>query len=170
MSGYQSYSANVDVQKGTTVKHDIVIVTSGTKTKATIKINLTGTLPASIAISGVGFTLTLPADVTPATTNGVVATGVVSNSGIFTGSTLSPQTVYTVAAASSPGTLKVTLASSVTAGITQTGEVATITLQLVNGAAPTAASFGISGVSVIDAALYGTISGMGASVAGVTLQ
>jgi hypothetical protein len=43
--------------------------------------------------------------------------------------------------------------------------------QLANGAAPTTASFGqLTAVSVVDTALYATISDEGASVAGVTLQ
>ena len=139
------------------------------KTTTTLKINLTGALPASTAISGAAFTLTLPANVTPALTGGAVATGVVTNSGTFAGSTLS-QAVYTAATASVPGTLKVTLASSTTEGVNQVGEVASILLQLANGATPTAASFGVGAVSVIDAAVYGTISGMGVSVASVTLE
>lgn len=47
---------------------------------------------------------------------------------------------------------------------------AKITLQLANGVTPTANSFVVSSASVIDAGVYGTISGMGANVAGVTLQ
>jgi hypothetical protein len=142
-----------------------------TKTTAKLTITQTGSLPASTTISGADFTITLPVDVTPATTNGAVATGVVTASGTFAGSTLAPQVTYTAANASVPGTLRVILAISTAAGVSQTGEIATITLQLANGAAPTAASFGqLSAVSVVDTALYATISGMGASVAGVTLQ
>ena len=77
---------------------------------------------------------------------------------------------FTPATTSAPGTLKVILTNSVAAGVTQVGEMATITLQLANSAAPTTGSFGVSAVSVIDAALYNTISGMGASVANVSLQ
>lgn len=53
---------------------------------------------------------------------------------------------------------------------TQVGEVATIILQLANGATPSAGDFVVSAASVIDAALYDTIGGMGAIVANVTLQ
>jgi hypothetical protein len=127
-------------------------------------------LPAGTAISGAVITLTLPANVTPATSGGVVDAGVVAFSGAFAGSTLAPQVVYTAATASARGTLKMTLANSVPAGVTQVGEVATITLLLANGATPTAASFSLAPVNVIDAARYATISGMGASVARVTLQ
>jgi hypothetical protein len=139
------------------------------KTTAILTINLTGTLPASTAISGAAFILTLPANVTPAMINGAVATGVVSVSGTFAGSTLSPQVVYT-AATSSAGTLNITLANSIQAGVTQVGEVATITLQLANGVAPTVSSFVLSEVSVIDATFYNTISDIGANVASMTLQ
>jgi hypothetical protein len=139
------------------------------KTTAALKINLTGTLPDSAAIAGTDFTLTLPANVTPAMTNGAVSTGVVSLSGTFAGGTQTPP-VYTAATESAPGTLKVILVNPINSGVTQVGEVATITLQLANSAAPTTGSFGVSAVSVIDAALYNTISGMGASVADVSLQ
>lgn len=145
-------------------------ITSKARTTATLKIDLTGTLPASTTIAGADFLVILPADITPAMTNGDVATSVVSLSGTFAGSTLSPQTIYTAATANAPGTLKVTLATSVVAGVTQVGEVATITLQLANNAEPSAGSFRLSGASVIDAALYGTISGMGAIIVNVTLQ
>lgn len=140
------------------------------KTTATLAINQTGSLPASTTISGADFTLTLPANVTPVMNNGVVATSVVALSGTFAGSTLSPQTVYTAATASAPGTLKVILASSEAAGLSLVGEMATITLQLANGAVPTASSFVVSGDSVIDATLYAPITGMNVVVANVTLQ
>lgn len=140
------------------------------KTIATLTINLTGSLTGSTTISGADFTLTLPANVTPAMTNGAMATGVVSPAGTFAGSTLSPQVIYTAATSGAPGTLKVILASSAAAGLSQVGEVATITLQLANGAAPTAGSFVVSGDSVIDATLYAPIAGMNVVVANVTLQ
>ena len=102
-------------------------------------------------------------------TNGAVAAGAVLLSGTFAASTLTPQVVYTAATASLPGTLIVTLASSTPADMTQVGEVATITLQLANGAVPTASSFVVSGDSVIDATLYAPITGMNIVVASVTL-
>jgi predicted small lipoprotein YifL len=140
------------------------------KTTATLKISQTGSLPASTAISGADFTLTLPSNVTPAMTNGAVATGVVTFSGTFVNSTLSPQVIYTAATTSAPGTFKVILANSIPAGVTQVGEIATITLQLANGAAPIASNFVVSGDSVIDATLYAPIAGMNVVVANVTLQ
>ncbi len=139
---------------------------STAKTTATLTINLTGTLPASTAIAGADFTLTLPANVTPATTGGIVATSVVTNSGTFASSTLVPQVTYT----GTPGTLRVILSSSAAGGVTQVGNVATITLQLANSAEPTTGSFSLSAVSVTEAVLYNQIVGMGASVASVTLQ
>lgn len=139
------------------------------KTTASVTINLTGTLPANTTIAGTDITITLPTDVTPSLNGTVVASGVVTPSGTFAGGTQTPP-VYTAAAGNIPGTLKVVLANPVNAGVTQVGEVATITLQLANGATPTANSFGVSAVSVIDATLYNTISGMGASVMSVTLN
>lgn len=138
------------------------------KTSAILKINLTGTLPAGTAISGAAFTLTLPANVTPALVSGVVANGVITPSGTFVGGTQAPP-LYTVATASAPGTIYLTLVNPVAAGTTQVGEVATITLQLTNGVTPVAGSFGVSGVSVSDV-LYNSIGSMSATVASVTLQ
>lgn len=140
------------------------------KTTATLTINLTGTLPAGTSLSGTDFTVTLPGNVTPVMANGAVAAGVVSSAGVFTGSTLSPQVVYTAATAGVPGSLMVILPNSIPAGVTQIGDVATIILQLANGAVPTAADFPLSAVSVIDAAQYAAISGMGVSIASVMLQ
>ena len=140
------------------------------KTTAILAVNMTGALPASKTISGADFTITLPANVTPATTNGVIATGVVTLTGTFAGSTLSPQVVYTAATASTPGTMKVILASSAAAGLSQVGEMATINLQLANGAVPTASSFVVSGDSIIDATLYVPITGMNVVVTSVALQ
>jgi hypothetical protein len=134
----------------------------------TLKINLTGTLPASTAISGVDFTLILPANVTPALTNGSVAIGVVSNSGTFKNLSSEPMVYYTAATASVPGTLKVTLISGIADGVTQVGEVATIVLQLSNGVIPTVSSFGLSAVRVYDVTFVKPISGMGAIIASVT--
>lgn len=140
------------------------------KTTATLKISQTGSLTASTTISGADFTITLPADVTPAMTNGAVTSSTVTLSGTFAGSTLAPQVVYTAATGSAPGTLKVILASSDAAGLSLAGEMATITLQLANGAAPTAGNFVVSGDTVFDATLYAPIVGMNVVVANVTLQ
>lgn len=139
------------------------------KTTAALTINLTGTLPANTTIAGTDFTLTLPANVTPELANGSVATSVVSLSGTFAGGTQTPP-VYTPATTNAPGTLKVVLANPVNTGVNQVGEIATITLQLTNGATPTASSFGVNAVSVIDATLYNTINSMGVSVTNVTLE
>jgi hypothetical protein len=138
------------------------------KTTAVLTINLTGTLPASTAITGAAFTLTLPANVTPSMTNIVVTNGVVTPSGTFLGGTqVSP--VYTAATVSAPGTINMALINAVDAGITQVGVIATITLQLANRATPTAGDFGFTDV-VVTNVLNGPIVGMGASVSNVTLQ
>jgi hypothetical protein len=135
----------------------------------TLKINLTGTLPASTAISGVDFTLTFPANVTPAVDSaGSVSTGVVSSSGTFAGTTFPPLVYYTAATTGVPGKMKVTFSSLLPVGISQVGEVATIVLQLSNGVIPTVSSFGLSAVSVYDVTFVKPISGMGAIIASVT--
>jgi len=137
-------------------------------TTATLKINLSGDL-AGKAISGAEFTLTLPANVTPAMVSGVVATSVVTPSGTFVGSTIVPIVTYIPAVGATPGTVHVIVSNSLSAGVTTVGEVATITLQLANGAAPLVTDFALNSVIVIDT-LYNPITGMTASVAGVTLQ
>jgi hypothetical protein len=130
-------------------------------TQAVLKIKLTGTLPAGTAITGTGFTLTLPANVT-------YSAGSVVLSGTFAGGPLGTPT-YTAATATTPGTLLVPAANSVAAGVKEVGEIATITLQLSNSAAPKATDFSLKDVSVLDT-LYNTIAGMGAEVASVELK
>jgi hypothetical protein len=147
---------------------DVKIEQSAKKT-AILTIKLTGKLPINTAIAGTDFTLTLPTGVTPAVTNSTVDSGVVSSSGTFVGGTQMPA-IYTAATVSVPGRLRVALVNPAPAGVKQVGEVATIILQRASNTAPTVASFGVSSVSVIDAARYGTINGMGANVANVVLQ
>jgi len=144
---------------------------SAPKTTATVTLNLTGSLPQNGAIAGATCTLVLPANVTPQLTNGL-PTGVVSLAGVMTGSTITPLVSYTPAGQNTPGSLDITIASSAQAGVTQSGTIATVTLQLANGAEPTANSFSITNDQVADANLGGTgvINGMGVGIAGVTLQ
>jgi hypothetical protein len=137
-----------------------------TKSTATIKLSLTGKLPATSAISGAEFTLILPANVTPKYTNGNVDSGVVVPSGTFAGSTLSPQVIYSTAAS----TLKVILPSSTPAGVTQVGEVATITLLLDNNTLPSTSSFSIVSASVFDVATVTAINDIEVAVSSVTLH
>jgi hypothetical protein len=141
-----------------------------TYTTATVRIALSGTLPANRAIAGAGFTLALPADVTPATTNGIIASSVVTPSGTFAGGALI-QPVYTPATATTAGSVRIAVANAAPAGVTQVGEIATVTLKLANGAVPTAAAFTLPqvGVTVIDTD-GNSIGGIDATVSGVTLQ
>ena len=138
-------------------------------TKATLKINLTGTLPANFAMSGLGMTVILPANVTPELANGVVASSVVAASGTYSGGTATTP-VYVPTSGSAPATLQLVLANAVPAGVTQVGEVATVTVQLANGAAPTAGSFFFSTVTVIDTLGNSDSTSMRGAVTGVTLQ
>ena len=139
-------------------------------TTATVKIALDGTLPANTAIIGTVFTLALPADVIPAMTSGVVANGVVTPSGTFAGGILTPP-IYTPATASAAGSLQIAMVNPNPSGITLAGEVATITLLLSSGAAPTISSFSLDtvGVNVIDT-VGNPISGMKAVVSGLQLH
>lgn len=134
-------------------------------TTAIAKVNLNGDL-AGKAISGAEFTMTLPANVTPATANGYV-----TPSGTFAGSTIAPLVTYVPAAGSTPGTVHIVVSNSVNGGVTTAGEVATVLLQLANGAAPTPPGFVLDSVPVKVIDTFGnSIPGMTASVAGVTLQ
>lgn len=136
--------------------------------QAILKVSLTGALPAGSSVIGAGFTVTLPADVTPDIADGAAAANTVATSGAFAGGTLTPP-VYTTATATNPGTVAVAVASSDPAGVTEVGELATLTLKLSNGAAPSAASFAINDVNVIDTA-GNLVPGIGASVTGLTLR
>jgi hypothetical protein len=136
-----------------------------TYTKATAKVKLSGDL-AGKAIAGAEFTMTLPANVTPASVNGYV-----TPSGTFAGSTIAPLVTYVPVAGATPGTVHIIVSSSVESGVTTAGEVATIVLNLANGATPTAPNFVLDSVSVKVIDTFGnSIPGMTASVAGVTLQ
>lgn len=137
--------------------------TPSVNTSATVKIALSGDL-AGKAIAGAGFTITLPANLTPAVTNNAVAATVVTPSGTFAGGTQTPP-VYNAAA----GTIQIVLANNASGGVVTTGEVATITLQLANNAAPTIAQFPLSDITVIDT-LGAPIAGISAIVTGVTVQ
>lgn len=120
-------------------------------TTATLKISLTGILPSEKAISGAEFVLTLPAGVTPAMANDIVTSSVVIPSGTFDGGVIAPP-VYTPATINTAGTVRIPLATANEFGVTMVGEVATITLQLSNGAQPTVDgfTFGSTGVNVTD--------------------
>lgn len=135
--------------------------------KAILKINLTGTLPAAMA--GLGMTLSLPSNVTPELSSGAVAASVVTPSGTCSGGT--PTTpVYTAAIGTTPATLQLALANAAPAGVAQVGEVATVTLLLANGAAPTTTSFIISNVTVIDTLGNSNLTAMNGTVVSVVLQ
>jgi hypothetical protein len=147
------------------------VVTNPTvHTKATVKIALTGNLPAGTSISGAGITVTLPVGVTvPTDSTGAVATGSVTPSGIFaTGAQVTP--IYTPASGANAATLKLAMASGTPAGESQTGEVATLVLDLAIGVAPTESSFALSELTVVNATTYDLIPGLSGAVTAVTLQ
>jgi hypothetical protein len=101
--------------------------------------------------------------------NGDVVSGVVTPSGIFATGTQTPP-IYAAANGGTAATLKVGLASGNAAGEGQTGEMVTIIFDLANGAEPTASSFTLSDLTVVDAATYSTIAGFSSSITSVTLQ
>jgi len=145
--------------------------TTSAPTSAIVRVNLDGSLVAGKAIAGAGFTVTLPANVTPALTGGAVASGVVTLSGTFASSSIAPIVNYTPASGAVPGSMQVILSDSSANGITSVGEVATITLQLANGVTPVTANFtaDTASVTVIDT-LGTSLPGMTVSVASVKMQ
>lgn len=103
--------------------------------------------------------------------SGAVATSVVTPSGTFAGSTIAPIVTYIPAAGITPGIVQIVVSNSVDAGVTMVGEVATVTLQLTNGAVSEAANFALNTVPVTVIDTFGNpVAGMTASVAGVSLQ
>lgn len=142
---------------------------SAPSTTAKVAIATTGTPPAGKVLVGAGVTIELPAGVTPKLdANGAVDSSVITPSGVMTNAATVLSPVYTPANGATPGSLSFALASTAVNGF-GSGEIATVTLQLANGAAPTAAGFPLSGVSLIDSN-GGTVAEMGATVSGVTLQ
>jgi len=139
-------------------------------TQVSFRLNLTGALPTGSAVSGAYCTLTLPDGVAPALSGGNPAPGVVLLSGGFAGSSIAPQLVYTPAAGASPGTLRVILATSQAAGVSQAGEVATVTLEIPTGGVYSEASFGVSAAGVVDVARSDQIAGMSVAVTNLVLQ
>jgi hypothetical protein len=137
-----------------------------TKSKATVQVKLTGTLPAATAISGVEFTINLPTNITPKNINGIVDSDVVIPSGVFAGSATSTQCIYSA----TETTLKVIITSSVETGVTAIGEVATITLPLTNNSVPSTSSFSIASSRVFDVATISAISNIGMTVGNVTFE
>ena len=112
--------------------------------------------------------MTLPDNVTPELINKVVASGVIIPSGTFSGSTLLP-TDYTVATSTTPGTIHLSLVNVTPAGVTQLGDIATIVLNLANKAAPTASSFQLNNINIIDTK-GNTLAGINAVVNSVVLK
>jgi hypothetical protein len=131
-----------------------------------LKINLTGTLPTSENIVGVAFVLNLPAGVVPSSVVNVNNSNAsIVQSGLFTAGTNSVIANYN----SDAKTMNIMVIDATVAGITQVGEIATVTLKLVVGTAPNIADFSLTAVEVVGSGgKY--IAGINASVASVTMQ
>ena len=114
-----------------------------------LKVSTTGTLSGS-SISGVGFSVTMPAGVTIATNqDGSVAAGVVTPSGIISSATATNTQFYTPAG-TAPAKLDIFVASKVAEGV-GTGEFFSITVTRPAGSAvPTAANFTLSNFEPAD--------------------
>jgi len=139
-------------------------------TKATLKVAISGTLPAGTNISGVGVTVVLPAGATVDTdSSGAVTTGSVIPSGIFVSGTQTTP-IYTAASVANPASLKICPTSTKVGGESQTGEIATVVVNLAGGTKPTADSFVLSDLVVVNASTYDKITGISGSVTTVTFQ
>lgn len=154
-----------------TITADCAVAASFSKialpTTLTLKLSTSGSLPTGSGISGLQATITLPAGVTVATNaDGSVQSGVVMPSGTFpAGSTSLQSPLYNPATA----ILQIVMASTLTAGVTQAGECATIILKLDPNAAaiPDKTAFGISNVSIADLQ-YRALSGMSVVASGLS--
>ncbi|MFZ3209223.1 MAG: hypothetical protein WA140_10370 [Geobacteraceae bacterium] len=115
--------------------------------KATLKLFTSGTPSANL--SGNDITVILADGVTPTLNgNGSVADSVIVVSGVAApGMVLAP--IYTAATATSKGTLRFTMASTINAGF-GAGEFATMTLNISAGKSPVQGDFSLSGFNPID--------------------
>jgi hypothetical protein len=133
---------------------------------ATLKLSTSGTPSANLA--GIGITVTLPDGLTPAlNSDGSVAATVVTVSGVAApGTVLAP--VYTPASGATKGTLRLVMASSITAGF-GAGEFATLTLTAAAGSNPAQTDFTLSDFNPID--VHGaSATGLTPAVASLAVQ
>lgn len=129
----------------------------GMPTSAVLIFSAQGTLPAGVAVSGVGATIELPTGVTVQTdAGGAVDPAVVVPSGLLAGAngTLGP-VIYTPATATTKARLDFTVVSMAVAGA-GVGEYATITLILA-GVDPAVTAFNVTAFEPIDLS-YAAIS------------
>lgn len=133
---------------------------------AALKLATSGTPSALLA--GIDITVTLPSGVTPAlNSDGTVATTVATVSGVAApGTMLAP--VYTQASGTVKGTLRLAMASSITAGF-GAGEFATVSCVVATGSTPAQSDFTLSGFNPIDVN-GSTATGLTAAVANLTVQ
>ncbi|BCS52691.1 hypothetical protein [Geobacter sp. SVR] len=115
-----------------------------------LKINLTGIVPASANIGGVYIKLSLPANVIPSYVAGTHdASNSIEHPWVFNSVDSFVFAYFISATTAAPGTIEVYMQSQ-DAGVNQGGEIATITLRLINGAVPAATNFSISEVRVVN--------------------
>lgn len=133
---------------------------------AVLKLATSGTPSAQLA--GIDITVTLPDGVTASvSSDGTVAASADAVSGVAApGTVLAP--VYTQASGATRGTLRLVLASQVTAGF-GAGEFATVTLVVAAGASPAPSDFLLSGLRAVDVNGY-SATGLTATVAGLAFQ
>ncbi|MBU5612948.1 hypothetical protein [Geomonas azotofigens] len=119
-------------------------------TSAVVTLATQGSLPQGSAIAGLAVTVGLPPGVTVATdANGGVAAGVVTGSGQVTAATTVTLTTLIPSTSTTPGSLRVVLASSEPAGFT-TGEFAKIHCGISEGSFPKATEFSTSDFRAVD--------------------
>lgn len=116
----------------------------------TMVVTTSGTLPSGSALAGIGFTFTLPTDVTPP----LDATGQVDTSKLVTAYGVSAAGGLAVTAVhldTQPARISLVVASKAKAGF-GVGETMLLTLNLANGAAPKASDFTITEFEAADLA------------------
>ena len=138
-----SYLFKLVVNDGKSDSGPSSVTVNASYNTATIKIVLTGVLPAATVVNGALFWLNFPANVAPVdviTAPGSYdASGAVKRTGIFAAATGLSLVNYTPATDTSQAMLAVGLVNY--SPVTQVGEIATITVKYANGAAPAAAAF-----------------------------
>lgn len=119
-------------------------------TSAVITLSTQGALPSGTAIAGIGVTVNLPPGVTvPTDGSGGVGSDVIVGSGQTASRAVVTVANFQPATATSPGMLRIVLASSEPGGF-MAGEYATVKCGIAAGSRPQATDFSTSDFRVVD--------------------
>ncbi len=138
-----SYQFKLVVNDGKSDSSPSSVTVNASYNTATIKIVLTGALPAATSINGAQFSLHFPANVAPLTAAGTTdPISAVKITGIFAGLSGVTNVNYTPAADTSQATLTVAFGS--VNSVSQLGEIETIAVKFANGAFPATTDFTVA--------------------------